>query len=287
MATATTMTTAKAWHPDLIAVPAVDAIPSALILNISTKVGVIEGDEPAVRVPLMTMGEAAVVQEGQEIPESSATLAEMTFKSVKIGALLKLSREQYVQDGAAVNLAAGLGRAIVDKGDKQLLNAPAPLPDATGWTAPTGLLATPGLTDGGKISGSLDALVAAVAGVITAGGTPSHIVMAPDAWVAVRQLKVATGSNQPLVGADMPLTLRADGSTAVTLLGLPVVVSNAMPSKTILIVDKSDLFSVYSDVMVDVSDQAYFTSDVMAVRGIWRYGAGFGHPNRHVKMLTA
>jgi hypothetical protein len=51
MATETTVTSAKAWAPDLRAIPARDAIPDALILLTSTVAGVVEGDAPAARVP--------------------------------------------------------------------------------------------------------------------------------------------------------------------------------------------------------------------------------------------
>jgi hypothetical protein len=54
MATETTLTSAKAWAPDLNVFNPSDAVPEALILSHSNVAGVIEGDAPAMRVAYVT-----------------------------------------------------------------------------------------------------------------------------------------------------------------------------------------------------------------------------------------
>ena len=50
MATETTLTSAKAWAPDLTAIAPEDAVPDALVLATSIVAGAVEGDAPSARV---------------------------------------------------------------------------------------------------------------------------------------------------------------------------------------------------------------------------------------------
>ena len=70
MATETTVTSAKAWSPDITAYAASDVIPDALVLQCSTVLGHIEGDEPLLRVAYVDDAAADFVAEGNAIPEA-------------------------------------------------------------------------------------------------------------------------------------------------------------------------------------------------------------------------
>jgi len=86
------------------------------------------------------------------------------------------------------------------------------------------LLNVTGLVDGGEVLGNLDALIDLQAELQLNGSTPSHLLLDPLGWAALRQMKFDdVGSNQTLIGA---------GTTDAVpmLLSLPVIVNREMPS---------------------------------------------------------
>ncbi|MGB2921517.1 MAG: phage major capsid protein [Mycobacterium sp.] len=91
--------------------------------------------------------------------------------------------------------------------------------------------------------------------------------------------KRAVDSNESLVGAGTVAATRA-------LLGLPVLVSSAMPAGGILIVDRAAVIGAQSPVRLARSDDAYFSSDSVGVRLTWRSGWSVMHPARVVKLTT-
>ena len=74
--TETTLTSAKAWSPDVTGVAPDIAVPDALILKTSTVAGSIEGDAPAVRVQYIDDATAGFVAEGAALPEADPNLSE-------------------------------------------------------------------------------------------------------------------------------------------------------------------------------------------------------------------
>ncbi|MBY4570380.1 major capsid protein [Gordonia sihwensis] len=278
MVSQTTTSSAKAWRPDLNVFAAADVLPDAAILTTSTVAGQIEGDAPSVRVAYVSDDTAAFVAEGAEIPEGDPTLSEALIYTRKISQLIRISREQYRQQGTAEQLAQSVGRALIRKGDNAYLVQPAPTaPDV----APVaGLVNTTGLENGDEISGSLDALVDLVAGLQANGANPSHIVIDPIGWAEVRKLKTATGSNQSLVGAGVT-------DAALQLLGLPVVVNREMPTLTGLVIDSTAVVSAVGPVEIATSEEQYFSSDSVAVRATWRTGHTVPRTNRLGKFTVA
>lgn len=273
MATSTTLTTAKAWHPDVQGFLPAEAVPDALILAASVRAGEIEGDEPAVRVPYVADdGEATVVEEAQLIPDVDADFDEVVVRTSKVSALGKFSRESLAQPNAAQLILASMQRSIVNKADRLFVGSP---------SDPTGLLNAPGITDGGLIGDDLDSLIDAASGVEADGGAATDILAAPDAWAALSKMKTATGSAAPLLGA---------GTAAVErfLLGIPVRVSAAVPAGQLLMLDRRAVVSAYGQVQLARSDDAFFASDVAAIRVTWRIGWSVMRPGRVVKLgLTA
>lgn len=276
MSTQTTVTSAKAWSPDVQGIPAEEAIPDALALSITNISGAVQGDDVAVRVPYVTDDEAHIVPEGQEIPEADPELSEAIVITTKVAKLLRLSREQFFQDRAAGILSNAAQRSIIAKADAVLLNQLAPTAPAI--TPPAGILAQ-GITNAGIVANNLDTLIDAVATIGEAGGTPSHIVLSPTAWASIQKFKSATGSAAALLGSGTE-------ATVPMLLGLPVLVSRAVPSGSGLIVDRSDIVSAIGDVLVTQSDEVYFTSDSIGLRVTFRFGATVVHPNRHAKFTV-
>lgn len=276
MATKTTPNSPKAWAPDQTAYVPGDVVPDALILNTATVVGAIEGDEPAVRVPFVADdGVVGFVAEGAEIPDANQEFDEVVVLTGKVAALGKYSYETLAQPEAAKMVVESLSRSVVTKANAAYLGNPAAGP------GPVGLLNSPGIVDfETPVGDDLDLLVDAISFVELDGGTATHIIANPTAWATLSKLKRATDSNESLVGAGTVAATRA-------LLGLPVLVSPAMPPGALLVIDKSAIIGAQSPVRLARSDDAYFSSDSIGVRVTWRLGWSVMHPSRVAKLNIA
>ncbi|CAM3094463.1 hypothetical protein BST27_03425 [Mycobacterium intermedium] len=276
MATKTTPTSPKAWAPDLTAFVPTDVVPDALILNTATVVGQIEGDEPAIRVPFVSDdGVVGFVAEGAEIPDANQEFDEVVVLTGKVAALGKYSFETLAQPEAARMVVDSLSRSVVTKANAAYLG------NLEADPGPTGLLNTADIIDfETPIGDDLDQLVDAIAFVETDGGTATHIIANPTAWATLSKLKRATDSNESLIGAGTVAAERA-------LLGLPVLVTPAMPAGSLLVVDQSAIIGAQSPVRLARSDDAYFSSDSIGVRVTWRLGWKVMHAARVAKLTIA
>lgn len=271
MTTLTTLIDPKAWGNDVVEVPPQEVIPDALILTTSTVAGSIEGDSPAVRVPYVDDDLAGFVAEGLNIPEGDPTLAEAVVHTGKISQLIRLSREQFLQPNAEKLLQDSVGRAVLKAGNVAYIQQVAPVSPAT--TPPAGLLNVSGITAGGVIEASLDGLLDLQAALAESGAVPTHVVVSPTAWADLRRIKDETGSARSLLGFGT-------SDTAPLLLNVPVLVSNAVPTGTGLILDRTAIVSAVSQVMVAVSYERYFESDSIGIRATWRIGLAVVKPSR-------
>jgi HK97 family phage major capsid protein len=275
MATKTTPTSPKAWAPDLTAFVPDDVIPDALILSTANVVGKIEGDEPAIRVPYVADdGVVGFIAEGAEIPDANQEFDEVVVLTGKVAALGKYSFETLQQPEAARMVVDSLSRNVVKKANAAYLGSLEAEP------GPTGLLHSVGITDGGEVEDDLDPLIDAIARIEDDGGTATHIIASPTAWASLSKLKRATDSNESLVGAGVVAATRA-------LLGLPVLVTPAMPDGSLLVSDKSAIIGAQSPVRVARSEDAYFSSDAIGVRVTWRLGWKVMHAARVAKLTIA
>ncbi|ULE32174.1 phage major capsid protein [Mycobacterium sp. IDR2000157661] len=275
MAIQTTPTSPKAWAPDQTAFLPADVVPDALILQTATVVGAIEGDEPAIRVPFVADdGVVGFVPEGAEIPDANQEFDEVVVLTGKVAALGKYSFETLAQPEAARMVVDSLSRSVVTKANAAYLG------NLEADPGPTGLLNAPGIIDfETPIGDDLDLLVDAVSFVELDGGTATHIIANPTAWATLSKLKRATDSNESLVGAGTVAATRA-------LLGLPVLVTPAMPAGSLLVIDQSAVIGAQSSVRVARSDDAYFSSDSIGVRVTWRLGWKVMHATRVAKLTV-
>ncbi|NYI78710.1 phage major capsid protein [Nocardioides panzhihuensis] len=269
MATETTTTSAKAWAPDAY-FAASDAVPDALINSTSTIAGDVDGDAPVVRVAYVDDAEAQITPEGDPIPEADPDLAEVLVATIKVTQLLRLSAEQWNQDRAAGMLSESVARAVTKRANLAYLQQPAPVAPAVG---PTGLLNLPGVIDGGEVAGDLDALVDLDATLAGNDGTPSHVLASPTAWASLRKLKRATGSAESLLGVGAE-------DAVPFLIDKPVIVTNALPADTGMILDRTAVMSAIGQVVVATSEHVYFAADSIGVRCTWRSGWNVVHPER-------
>lgn len=265
-----TLTAAQAWRSDMTGYAPAQVVPEALIVRTTTTVGTVTGDAPAMRVPWVNDDDAGFVSEGSLIPEGDPDLAETVIYTGKIAKLLRISAEQYYRDETASLLADAVTRTVTRAADIAFLTQDEPV-GAT--TPPAGLLHAQGATTAENLTGNLDTLHDLLAVLENALAHPSHIILDPAGWAALGKMKTGEDRNDSLLGS---------GTTAgeKTLLGLPVIVTNTMPTATGLIIDKSDVLSVLGKVEVATSEHAYFTSQGVAVRCTWRIGAKPMHPER-------
>lgn len=273
MATETTVSSAKAWAMDQPSTYSPDdAIPNALILSTSTVSGRIEGDQPVIKVPYVDDGAAAFVPEGTEIPESDPGLDEVDVATGKIAQLVRLSREQYLQDRTSGLIMSSVQRAVTNAADAAYLTQAVP---ASGQiTPPAGLLNISGVTtQPDAVTADLDPLIDLVATLEEKGATPTHIVTSPTTWASLRKLKTASASNESLLGAGTEDAQRL-------LLDLPVLTSRFVPAGTGLVIDSTAVVSAVGQVVVTQSDQVYFTSDSIGVRCTFRFGQNVVRPER-------
>ncbi|GAB2562819.1 phage major capsid protein [Leucobacter ruminantium] len=270
-ATQTTLNSSKAWAPDKNIFNPADAVPDALILQHSTIGGVIEGDAPALRVAYVTDDTAQFTAEGAEIPEADPGLDEVLVYTAKVTQLVRISNEQYRQDGTAGELSQSVQRAIMKKADQAFLTQTAPVSPAV--APPAGILNISGIENGGAVDGNLDALVDLLAQLESNGGTPTGIILDPLAWASLRKFKTATGSELTILGAGT-------NDAQKMLLDLPVTVSNALTANSGLVVDQSAVASAVGPVNVATDESAYFTTDGVALRATWRIGWNLVRPNR-------
>ena len=155
-------------------------------------------------------------------------------------------------------------RALIRKANVAYLAQTAPVGPAV--TPPAGLLnLSP--TNGGTVDIDLDSVA-------------TNIIASPAAIGELVKMKTATDSNVSLVGAGVEAPQRA-------LLGVPVMVSNAMSGYNVLVLDSGSVLSAYGDVQLATSTDFYFGSDSVALRATFRFGAKIAHTDRVIKLTVA
>lgn len=269
--TATTANSAAAWRPDLFEFAPADVIPEAAILNHSTVVGRVEGDAVATRCAYVDDDDAVIKAEGAALDEGEPAMSEVLVYTSKVSQLVRLSREQYSQEGTADQLAASVSRALIRRADELFLNEPAPTPPAVAPMA--GLVNINGVVDGGEIVDNLDVLTDLVAQLQANKATPTGILIDPLGWGQLRKLKIGTDYNSTLLGAGT-----ADAEPR--LLGLPVTVNHGLPAYSGIVVDRFAIVSAVGTVQIATSNDQYFSSDSVAVRATLRVGSNAVRPER-------
>lgn len=214
---------------------------------------------------------AAFVAEGEEIPVSDIALGEVVVTPAKAAALSIISRElgedssPEAQTIVGQSMVADLVRVI---NGAFLGNQSAPAPAGLGsLTDTTGIPLD--LAD-------LDSFSEAQFAAEGVGASLTAFLVSPADALILAQLKVSTGSNETLLGGQR------------TINGLPLVVARDLPAGTVYGVDSSRLYSVLrQDVTLNVSKDAYFSSDRIGVKSTVRVGFGYADPASVVKLTAA
>jgi HK97 family phage major capsid protein len=265
MAPTTTNTSEWGWRPDTVQFLATDVVPMALILQTSTIAGDIDGDAPSVHVPFIVDagqdGTGAVYKaEGAALDDEAPALDEVELKTKKLTRLATISQEQFNKTPTASQIATSFARDLVRKADNAYL--------AENTSPLIGLLHVSGAVDAAApISNDLDPLVDLLAELEVNGAEPTHIIVDPLSWAAIKKLKVADTFNQSLLGAGTE-------DAAPRLLSLPVLRSRFIPANSGIVVDRTQIPTAVGPVRVAQSDHAAFTSDSVVLRATWRIGFG-------------
>lgn len=213
--------------------------------------------------------------EGDEITPDDATFDEVVVTPSKVGGLSIVSTELANDSNpAAANIVGqSLARDIARRIDAAFFgNLASP--------APKGLdaLTVPEVAYG--TLDNLDAFAEAISQLEAAGANATAFVTTPDIALALAQLKAGTASNQPLLGVD------ATNGTARQVLGVPVLVSASVKDGTIYALDGSKNHIVLrNDVTVQISHDAYFSSDRVGIKATARVGFAFPSPKCIVRMI--
>ncbi len=275
MAVYTTTATVNALLPDeygpLVVQPALDASTFAKVATTVTT------GSTEYRIPIVAVDPiAAWVAEGAEIVASDPTLQELTVTPPKIAGLTIISRElaDDSNPAAAQVVGDGLARDIARRIDQAAFAGLAS-------PAPAGLSTLSGVqtyVNAGAFA-NLDFAAQAISKAETVGATVTAFVTSPATALALATIKQASGSNQPVLGAD------ATSATSRQILGVPLYVSQYVAANTLWAIDASRVWLVVrDDATVEADRSVFFTSDRVAVKATMRAGFGFVHPQSVVKI---
>jgi HK97 family phage major capsid protein len=225
------------------------------------------------RIPrVMSDPSASWVAEGAEIGASDPTVDDIVITPAKLAGLTVVTNEAAADTSpAAANLiGAGLARDCARKLDIAFFGSkgvstiqPAGLEDLVGFTP----------VDPGAAWDNLDPFAEAIANAEGLGLSVNAFVANPADALILAQLKAATGSNLPLLGAD------PTSSTRRLLQGVPLLVSSAVTVGTVWGLPQARSIIVRrNDVDLQVDKSAYFTSDRTAIRATMRVGFGWTEP---------
>lgn len=212
---------------------------------------------------------AAWTAEDAEIALSDPTIVASETIPRKLAGLTRLSNELVFDSPVASEAVMnGLARDLGRKVDSALFAT------VTATNAPAGLVVTGGYNevDAGASWTDLDPFDAAIANAEDETAQVNFFVANSATALALAGLKEATGSNRPLLDSDPTLPTRK------VIRGVPLVVSPYVEDDVVWAIPTDRIWAIVRrDVSIEVSDQAFFTRDATAVRGVVR--ASFAYPH--------
>ncbi|HLS78007.1 MAG TPA: phage major capsid protein [Nocardia sp.] len=246
---------------DSVALQVTTVVPTT---STSSKFPVVTGDPSAEWVP-----------EGGEITPDDSEHDELEVFHKKVAGLTIVSRElaEDSNPSALDIVGAGLVRSIVAKVDAAFFAA-------TTVNGPDGIAGTTHqLVDIGAGITNTDPFAEALSKAETVGAQITNFVAHPTTALALSKLKESTGSNRPLLTPDPT----QPGARMVQ--GVPLLVSPYVTNGDVWGIPNAFAYTTMRrDVTLDISDQAYFSSDRVAVKATMRLAFGFPHPAAIVRI---
>jgi HK97 family phage major capsid protein len=207
---------------------------------------------------VLTDGTATWTAEGTEIDSSAPTGDTLDLTPKKLANVVSLSRES-VEDSPIGELDAvgiALTRSIATAIDVKAFSA-----DAATALAPAGLRSVATDLPTAITAITIDAIITAVGVVEAVGAIANAIFINPTDLTALRLVKTATGSNQPVLQPD----LQAGG--AERLAGAILYSTPGLPAGVALVGDAAQIVvGIRRAIEVAFSSDALFTADSIAAR---------------------
>ena len=232
---------------------------------------IFNSSEP-LRIPKLTQGATVgLVGESELIPEADVQFGEIKLmpssrKSIKT--LIRFSNELVRQSvvGLDATLRTRLVTDVANKLDTELLLG-------TGANdGITGLVNQPGVQTGALDTAETDSLLDALALAYSAEVTPTRWILSGADFMALRKIK--DGDGRYILEADVT------ADTTYRLFGVPVTVTNKMPTGRAVLADMSKVAVVRDiDPTVTLLPERYAEYDESAIRVVTRYDLGLLNPN--------
>lgn len=246
---------------------------------LASGVRIFDSSEP-LRIPKLVSGiSASFVAENELIPEGDVTFGEVKLmpsdrKSIKT--ITRYSNEMLRQSvvGLDATLKTRLVADVSTALDNALLTGTGATKSITGITKQAGTQA--GVLDAGNPDSLLDALAQAHAAEVT----PNRWFLSGVDFFSLRKLKDADGHY--LVESDVTAGAR------YSLFGLPVTVTNKLPTGTAVLADTSQI-AVVRDIAptITILSERYAEFDQIGIRVVTRYDLGLLHPEGVIVLTDA
>jgi HK97 family phage major capsid protein len=234
-----------------------------------------------VRIPIQTGdGDAAWVAEGEEIDIDDSVFDEMDARPRKVAGIRVISREtaEDTTPEAQELVGRSLVRALAGKIDSAFFGS-----KGSSSIQPAGLLDLADATTIAAGAGwtSLDPFEDAIAAAAGEDAVTTAFVANPADAVVLAKLKEQTNSQKSLLQPDPTLPTRR------TIRGVPLLTSKRVDPGAIWGLPAATIYSIIrQDVRLDVSDEAYFTSDRIGIRATARVDFAFTVPAAVTKVTV-
>lgn len=257
------------WVPELAGSYADQAMAAAAVAYRVSTLQPISATK--IRIPVYTKDPASAwVAEGATLDVEAADLDGIDVEPKTVAVLSKISRQFFDDQGQlSTAIIEGQGRDIGYKIDAALFGSNAGQADQ-----PSGLEDLTGVKsiDAGTAWTDLDTFAEAKLHAEQLGETIDNFVAHPDDALSLSTLKDETDSVRPLIGG----TAQAG---ATTVLGVPLLVSDAVTSGTVWGLPKRHVVLVQrNQVVSEVDTGVYFGSLSLALRSFARVGFAFTRP---------
>ncbi len=224
--------------------------------------------------------EAGWYAEGEDMLGDDTKFETITVTPAKVGHVQKISNELADDSSPEASSVVGdsMGRAIASKVDAAYLGNLA-APAAPGLES---IAATVSTVDAGAAWADLDAFAEAISKSEEHGGTLAYFIAHPSDALELMRIRKQVDSNEPLLGND------ATSATSRSILGVQLLTSpHATPGTVWGIDPRFSTLVMRKDVEVQSSREAYFSSDITAIKATMRVGFAFSNPQALVKITTA
>ncbi|AGU14221.1 phage major capsid protein [Corynebacterium argentoratense] len=270
------------YQPDIEIVTPRDMLAWSVLYHISNPIDVETSDWTTVRSAVLPhMDNATWVDEGKEIPEANAELAEITFHTRKIAMIQTVSTEMYGQhkqnaEGSRLreDLLEGFRLGLIHKVDNAIIT--------DNDERSKGLANIDGKTKIEATPGNYDCVIDAVAELESLGAykPDMRLTLSPKTWATMLKMKRAQGSAETLINPTAYTIPGSTGENRAQIHGIPIATSRFIPDGKAYLTDVRNIVSVATPIEFEESMHEAFSYDAVKIRAKTRIGWGVADPKR-------